>query len=267
VDAAPVAGAFPCPVDIRIEDAEGCPAFYGRVIRGVKNGPSPQWLQDRLKSAGQRPISALVDVTNYVMLAYGRPAHAYDLAKLNGAVVARRAAMAKGRRAQRQGIHARSTMTVIADAAGVHDVAGIMGGEHSGCRRPPMSCSKSPISIRRIARTGQALALTSDARGRFERGVDPAFLDAGIELLTRLILDICGGEASDVLRVGAPPLARKTVAYDPALAGRLGGVAVPEDEQRRILAALGFEAAAEDWTVTVPTGARTWMARPTSWRK
>jgi phenylalanyl-tRNA synthetase beta chain len=96
--------------------------------------------------------------------------------------------------------------------------------------------------------------------------VDPAFLDAGIELLTRLILDICGGEASDVLRVGAPPLARKAVAYDPALAGRLGGVAVPEDEQRRILAALGFGAAA-DWTVTVPTWRRMWMARPTSWRK
>ncbi|MBF5090534.1 phenylalanine--tRNA ligase subunit beta [Novosphingobium sp. NBM11] len=259
VNAAPVAGAFACPVDIRIEDAEGCPAFYGRVIRGVKNGPSPQWLQDRLKSAGQRPISALVDVTNYVMLAYGRPAHAYDLAKLNGAVVARRATDGEKVVALNGKEYTLdSTMTVIADAAGVHDVAGIMGGEHSGCAddTTDVLLEVAYFDPARIARTGQALALTSDARGRFERGVDPAFLDAGIELLTRLILDICGGEASEVLRVGAPPLARKTVAYDPALAGRLGGVAVAEDEQRRILAALGFEAAAGEgsgWTVTVPT--------------
>ena len=124
-----VEGSFPCPTAIGTEDPDGCPAFYGRVIRGVKNGPSPQWLQDRLKSAGQRPISALVDLTNYVMLGFGRPAHAYDLAQLNGAVVARRAREGETCLALNGKEYALTPeMTVIADAAGVHDIAGIMGG-------------------------------------------------------------------------------------------------------------------------------------------
>ena len=134
--------------------------------------------------------------------AYGRPAHAYDLAKLNGAVVARRASDGEKVVALNGKEYTLdSTMTVIADAAGVHDVAGIMGGEHSGCAddTTDVLLEVAYFDPARIARTGQALALTSDARGRFERGVDPAFLDAGIALLTRLILDICGGEASDCL--------------------------------------------------------------------
>ncbi|MCW1383063.1 phenylalanine--tRNA ligase subunit beta [Novosphingobium sp. KCTC 2891] len=251
-------GSFPCPVEIRTDDADGCPAFYGRVIRGVKNGPSPQWLQDRLKSAGQRPISALVDLTNYVMLGYGRPAHAYDLAKLNGAVVARRAADGEGVTAL-NGKHylLDHEMTVIADDVGVHDIAGIMGGEHSGCadETTDVLLEIAYFNPQRIARTGQTLALASDARGRFERGVDPAFLEAGMDILTRLILEVCGGEASEVVRAGTPPAGQKTVAYDPALAGRLGGVDVPLDEQKRILGALGFGVVetGEHWAVSVPT--------------
>ncbi|MDT0506993.1 phenylalanine--tRNA ligase subunit beta [Novosphingobium sp. MMS21-SN21R] len=255
IAAAPVAGSFACPVEVRTDDAEGCPAFYGRVIRGVKNGPSPKWMQDFLKSAGQRPISALVDVTNFVMLGYGRPAHAYDLAKLSGAVVARKAAAGEKVTALNGKEYALEPwMTVIADDAGVHDIAGIMGGEHSGCddTTADVLLEVAYFDPASIARTGQALALASDARGRFERGVDPAFLDTGMDLLTALILEICGGEASEVVRAGQPPLARKTIAYDPALAGRLGGVDVAGGEQKRILAALGFAVAA-DWTVTVPT--------------
>jgi len=252
----PVEGSYPCPVEIRTDDAQGCPAFYGRVIRGLSNGPSPQWLQDALKSAGQRPISALVDVTNFVMLGYGRPAHAYDLAKLAGAVAARKAREGETVLALNGREYALEPwMTVIADDAGVHDVAGIMGGEHSGCSETTTDVllEVAYFDPAAIARTGQALALTSDARSRFERGVDPGFLDTGLDLLTALILEICGGEPSHVVRAGTPPVAGKLVAYDPALAGRLGGVDVPQAEQRRILAALGFGVSGEGlWRVAVP---------------
>ena len=252
---------FPCPIEIRTDDPDGCPAFYGRVIRNVANGPSPAWLVARLKSAGQRPISALVDITNYVMLAYGRPAHAYDLAKLSGAVVARRARDGEGVTAL-NGKHylLDAQMTVIADDVQVHDIAGIMGGEHSGIGETTRDVllEVAYFDPARIARTGQVLSLTSDARTRFERGVDPGFLDAGLDLLTGLILDICGGEASAVVRAGAPPAATKTVHYDPALCARLGGIVVPLAEQRAILASLGFGATAtrgergEEWIVAIP---------------
>ncbi|MCB2059743.1 MAG: phenylalanine--tRNA ligase subunit beta, partial [Novosphingobium sp.] len=250
----PVAGSYPCPTEIRTDDPEGCPAFFGRVIKGVTNGTSPDWMQARLQSAGQRPISALVDITNYVMLTYGRPAHAYDCAKLTGAVVARRAKDGETVLALNEKEYALDPeMTVIADEAGVHDIAGIMGGEDSGCTE---TTSDVLLEIAyfdpvRIAATGRKLNLTSDARQRFERGVDPAFLDTGLDLLTRLILEICGGEASEAVRAGSPPAEPKTVAYDPSLAASLGGVAVPEDRQKLILAALGF-AADGNWNVIVP---------------
>ena len=249
-----VPGAFPCPVEIRTEDPQGCPAFYGRVIRGVTNGPSPQWLQDRLKSAGQRPISALVDATNYLMLSLGRPAHAYDLAKLSGAVVARRARDGETVEALNDKTYALDAgMTVIADETGVHDIAGIMGGAHSGCTEgtTDVLLEIAYFDPETIAATGRKLNLTSDARSRFERGVDPAFLEQGLQHLTKLIQTLCGGEASEVVRAGQPPATPKVVAYDPALAGTLGGVAVPEAEQKRILEALGFAVTA-DWSVTVP---------------
>ena len=250
-----VPGSFPCPLPIRTDDPAGCPAFYGRAIRGVKNGASPQWLQDRLKSAGQRPISALVDITNYVMLAYGRPAHAYDLTQLSGAIFARRArdgetALAlNGKEYTLTG-----EMTVIADDNGVHDIAGIMGGEHSGCSdtTTDVLLEVAYFDPERIGDTGRNLNLTSDARQRFERGVDPAFLDAGLALLTELIVETCGGEPSEIIRAGEPPTGTKVVAYDPALAERLGGVAIPDAQQRATLHALGFAADAA-WNVAVPS--------------
>ena len=250
--------AFACPTEIRTDDAEGCPAFYGRVIKGVRNGASPDWMQARLKFAGQRPISALVDITNYVMLDHGRPSHAYDLAKLTGAVFARRAQDGETVTALNGKDYVlNAEMTVIADEAGVHDIAGIMGGEHSGCSETTtdMLLEVAYFTPERIAKTGQALALTSDARSRFERGVDPAFLDDAVEIITRLVLDICGGEASDIVRAGQPPVDRKTLAYDTSRCATLGGIDVPAEQQKAILESLGFEVAA-DWTVTVPTWRR-----------
>ena len=250
----PVAGSFRCPVEIRTDDPEGCPAFYGRVIRGVTNGASPEWMQQRLISAGQRPISALVDVTNYLMLAFGRPAHAYDLAQLSGAVFARRARDGEQVLALNEKTYTLDgSMTVIADDSGVHDIGGIMGGEHSGVAdtTTDVLLEVAYFDPERIGATGRKLGLASDARTRFERGVDPAFLDEGLDLLTAMILKICGGEASEVVRAGSPPSTPAVIDYDPGLAERLGGIAISEEEQRRTLTALEFRVSS-DWRVTAP---------------
>lgn len=254
----PVEGRFACPTEIRTDDPQGCPAFYGRVIKGVTNGASPDWMQARLKSAGQRPISALVDITNYVMLGLGRPSHAYDLAKLTGAVFARRATEGEIVTALNGKAYTlTSEMTVIADKAGVHDIAGIMGGEHSGCSETTTDVllEVAYFTPERIAKTGQTLALTSDARARFERGVDPAFLETALNIITRLILDICGGEASEIVRAGSPPVAPRNIAYDVSHCLRLGGIDVSADKQRQILESLGF-AVSSDWNVTIPSWRR-----------
>ncbi|MGX7893978.1 phenylalanine--tRNA ligase subunit beta [Tsuneonella sp. HG222] len=246
--------AFACPVEIRTDDPDGCPAFYGRVVRGVTNGASPEWMQQRLISAGQRPISALVDITNYMMLAFGRPAHPYDLAKLTGAVVARRARDGEQVLALNEKTYTLdSDMTVIADDSGVHDIAGIMGGEHSSvtAETTDVLLEIAYFNPERIGQTGRRLGLASDARTRFERGVDPAWLDDGLDSLTALIQRICGGEASETVRAGSPPSEPTVVAYDPSLAETLGGVAITEEEQRRTLAALGF-GVSQDWKVTAP---------------
>jgi len=238
-----IGGSFDNPVEIRIEDPEGCPAFYGRTVRGLTNGASPEWMQQRLKAAGQRPISALVDITNYVMLDQGRPAHAYDLNELKGSVSARRARDGERVLALNEKEYVLdSSMTVIADEAQVHDIGGIMGGEHSGVSE---TTTETLLEIayftpEHIARTGQKLGLTSDARSRFERGVDPAFLDDGLAVLTGLILDICGGEASRATRAGQPPIEQKRVHFDPARTSALGGMDVPADRQQNILESLGF---------------------------
>ena len=243
-----------CPVEIRTDDTEGCPAFYGRVITGVKNGPSPDWLQQRLTSAGQRPISLLVDLTNYLMLAYGRPAHAYDLAKLTGAVVARRAKNGEQVLALNEKTYTLDdSMTVIADDAGVHDVAGIMGGEDSGCsdHTTDVLLEIAYFDPARIGVTGRKLGLASDARTRFERGVDPTFLDYGLDLLTGLIVELAGGTASEKVHAGVPPSEPKVIAFDTGLTARLGGINVPVEEQKRILESLDF-AIDGDWNVTCP---------------
>ncbi|GGA11313.1 phenylalanine--tRNA ligase beta subunit [Blastomonas marina] len=254
VEVPAIDGAGACPVEVRTDDAQGCPAFHARVIRGVKNGASPEWLQKRLIDAGQRPISALVDCTNYLMLACGRPAHVYDLAKLSGAVVARRAKDGETVEALNGKTYTLDdSMTVIADDEGVHDIGGIMGGEHSSVtgETTDVLLEIAYFEPEAIGVTGRKLGLATDARTRFERGVDPAFLDDGLALLTDLIVQTCGGEPTEVTVAGKAPADARTLQFDPALTANLGGVEIAEDEQRRILESLDFSVDA-DWQVICP---------------
>ena len=260
---APIAGAGPAP-DVRTDDPAGCPAFFAQAVSGVTNGASPPWLRAKLIAVGQKPISVLVDITNFVSLDLGRPLHVYDRAKLSGALVARRARGGETVEALNGKTYTLTeAMTVIADDAHVHDIAGIMGGALSG-----VSEATTDVLIEcayfdpdHIARTGQALALTSDARQRFERGVDPAFLDDGLAIAVHLVREHCGGTASAITRAGSPPTTPRTVVYDPALAQRLGGLEVAPERQKIILQSLGF-GVAPDWTVTVPTWRRDIDAAP-----
>jgi len=254
---APVAGEGPGP-DVRTDDPAGCPAFYGQEVRGVTNGVAPDWMRRFLTAIGQKPISVLVDITNFVSVDLGRPLHVYDKAKLSGGLVARRAKAGEQVLALNGKTYTLDeTMTVIADDVAVHDIGGIMGGEHSG-----VSETTTDVVIEcayfdpdHIARTGQKLGLTSDARQRFERGVDPAFLDDGLAIATKLVLDHCGGRASGITRAGEPPVALRTIQYDPARAETLGGLAVAPERQKDILERLGFTVGG-DWSVTVPTWRR-----------
>ncbi|MDG5487971.1 phenylalanine--tRNA ligase subunit beta [Sphingomonas sp. BGYR3] len=252
----PMPGTGPAP-DVRTDDPAGCPAFYAQSVSGVANGDAPDWIARRLTAIGQKPISALVDITNYVMIDLGRPLHVYDRAKLTGGLVARKAAAGEQVLALNGKTYTLDeTMTVIADDVAVHDIGGVMGGEHSGCSETTtdvlIECAY--FTPEHIAVTGQKLALTSDARQRFERGVDPAFLDDGLAIATRLVLSICGGVPSAITRAGQPPLEPRTVAFRPELAETLGGLSVPADRQRAILERLGF--AVDGDVVTVPTWRR-----------
>jgi phenylalanyl-tRNA synthetase beta chain len=256
---APIAGEGPGP-DVRTDDTAGCPAFYAQEVRGVTNGAAPDWMRQFLTAIGQKPISVLVDITNFVSVDLGRPLHVYDKAKLSGGLVARRAKAGEQVLALNGKTYTLDeTMTVIADDAAVHDIGGIMGGEHSG-----VSETTTDVIIEcayfdpdHIARTGQKLALTSDARQRFERGVDPAFLDDGLAIATKLVLDHCGGTASGITRAGKPPEPYNEIAYRPDLTERLGGLAVPQERQGQILVSLGFG---------VETG-NPWRVLAPSWRR
>jgi phenylalanyl-tRNA synthetase beta chain len=252
-----IEGAYPCPIEIRNDDPEACPAFFAQAIRGVRNGASPEWMQRRLKAAGQRPISALVDITNYLTIGLGRPAHVYDLAKLHDHLGPRRAREGEKVLALNEKQYMLdSSMCVIADANEVHDIGGIMGGEHSGVNgdTTEVILEIAYFEPEHIARTGQKLGLTSDARSRFERGVDPAFLDDGLAILAELILDICGGDASEVVRAGQPPVEKRKITFDYGRTNTLGGIDVPGARQREILESLGFELNGNE--VTIPTWRR-----------
>ncbi|MBB4152149.1 phenylalanyl-tRNA synthetase beta chain [Sphingomonas jinjuensis] len=272
-DVSPVEGSGEAPA-IRTE-TPGCPAFYAQAVTGVANGEAPEWMQRRLRAVGQKPITTLVDITNYVMLDLGRPLHVYDRAKVAGALVARAAQDGEQVTALNGKTYALSAgMTVIADDHGADDIAGIMGGERTG-----VSADTTDVLIEcayfdpdRTALTGQALALTSDARQRFERGVDPAFLDEGLAIATRMVLALCGGTPSAIARAGEPPVAKRVIRFDPKLTERLGGLHVAPERQARILLSLGFTLGAidhadaysdalmatieSDWPVSVPTWRR-----------
>ncbi len=253
----PLEGSDAAPV-VRTDDAAGCPAFYAQSVSGVRNGDSPEWMRSKLKAIGQKPISLLVDITNFVSIDLGRPLHVYDRDKLNGALVARKAVDGEQMVALNGKTYALdASMTVIADDAMVHDIGGIMGGEHSGVSEGTtdvlIECAF--FDPEHIARTGQKLALTSDARQRFERGVDPAFLDDGLAISTKLVLDHAGGTASAIARSGQAPVAPRNISYDTDYCRRLGGIDVPQDEQRHILERLGFSVTS-DWSVGVPSWRR-----------
>lgn len=254
LDVTPVTGAFKSPVGVRLdftpETASACPLFVGRVIRGVKNGDSPAWLKDRLTAIGLRPISALVDITNYVTFDLARPLHVFDAAKVKGDTITARLAKDGETLPALNGKEytLNSAMTVIADAGGPESIAGIMGGEHSGCTEATTSvflevACFDPI---RTAATGRKLDILSDARFRFERGVDPAFLKDAAELATRLILDICGGEASELVIAGNEPDWRTSIVLRPERVAGLGGVHVETPKQEDILRALGCTVSEHD---------------------
>jgi phenylalanyl-tRNA synthetase beta chain len=246
VKATPVKGQFPTPIGVQIDPAlkaKGCPHFTGRLIRGVKNGPSPDWMQARLKAIGLRPISALVDITNYFTFGLNRPLHVFDAAKVKGDL---RIHAAKGGETllalDGKTYTLAAGQMVISDDLGPESLAGIMGGEASGCTPATTdvfleSAYWDPITI---AAAGRALKINSDARYRFERGVDPAFTLPGLELATQMILDLCGGEAGEVVQDGAPIDPTRAYQLNPARVISLVGMEIDEATQRATLEALGF---------------------------
>jgi phenylalanyl-tRNA synthetase beta chain len=242
-----VQGAFESPISVKLDfsadDTKACPVFVGRYIRGVKNGPSPQWLQQRLKSIGLRPISTLVDITNYVTFAYARPLHVFDAQKVHGNITARLARDGETLDALDNKTYTlASSMTVIADDAGVEGIAGIIGGIPSSCTdtTTDVFLEAAYFDPVRTATTGRKLGINSDARYRFERGIDPAFTPMGAEIATQMILDLCGGEASHVVVAGKVPDTKRTFTLRKTRVKQLGGLDCPWAEQLRILRALGF---------------------------
>jgi phenylalanyl-tRNA synthetase beta chain len=246
----PVAGKFPSPkkitLDFAPENKTACPIFAGRLIRGVKNGPAPKWVQDRFKAVGMKSISALVDATNFVAQDRGRPLHAFDADKLSGNLHARMAKDHEQLPALDGNTYVLDPNTiVIADDSFTRGIAGIMGGMDTGCSPETQnvfleSAWFDPV---RIARAGRKYGIISDARYRFERGADPEFVLPGLELVTRLILEWCRGEASDVVIAGALPPPHKHIEFEPNLVETLGGVRIPRGEIISILENLGFTVA------------------------
>ncbi len=255
-------GRFPSPIPIALEfspeTADACPVFAGRVVRGVKNGPSPAWMQERLKAVGLRPISALVDITNYVSYDRGRPLHVYDASKVTGTICARLAREGESFLALDGKTYAvEPEMCVIADDAGVLGLGGIMGGEASGSTEATVDVliESAWFEPNRTARTGRRLGINSDARYRFERGVDPAFVVKGLELATRLVMQLCGGEPSEIVVAGAEPVTRRTVDFPLSEVKRLSGLDLSAEQITATLEALGFgvEGVGDARAVAVPS--------------
>ncbi|MGE0503267.1 MAG: phenylalanine--tRNA ligase subunit beta [Rhizobiaceae bacterium] len=238
-----IAGKGDCPVKVTIEAPELCPGFALRLVRGVRNGASPKWMQRRLKAIGLRPINALVDITNYVTFDRGRPLHVFDAKKVAGDLVVRRAkAGEKVLALDTFEYELTPEMCVIADVNGVESIAGVMGGEHSGCDEGTTdvlieSALWNPLNV---ARTGRELGIVTDARYRFERGVDPEFMVPGLELATKLVTDICGGEPTDAEVVGYAGHTPKVVSFPVSEVKRLTGLDVAKAESLDILNRLGF---------------------------
>jgi phenylalanyl-tRNA synthetase beta chain len=256
-------GRFKSPVDVTLElqgdAAKACPHFLGRTIRGVTNGPSPKWMQDRLKAVGLRPISALVDITNYLSLDLCRPLHVFDADKLSGDIRVRLAHKGETLHALNDKTYQLDDfMTAVCDESGVLGLGGVMGGVSSACSEATVNVfiECAYFDPHRTARTGRALQIDSDARYRFERGIDPAFTSEGMDIATKLVLDLCGGEPSEIVAAGHEPAWQRTIPHDPAYVEKLAGFAVPEESQKSILTALGFTVA----------GQSPWSVQPPGWR-
>jgi phenylalanyl-tRNA synthetase beta chain len=256
-----VKGEFATPVSVSLAFGDTpplCRAFALRLVRGVRNGPSPEWLQKRLRAIGLRPINALVDITNFITYDRARPLHVFDAAKVRGNLVVRRARRGETLLALDGKTYALDeTICVIADDEGVESIAGIMGGEKTGSAAATSdvlieSALWDPLNI---ARSGRKLGVNSDARYRFERGVDPAFMLPGLDLATRMVLDLCGGSPSECVVAGDPVVPERVLDFPPAEVNRLTGITVPFAEMRRVLERLGFlvTGQAEQVTVAVPT--------------
>ena len=256
----PVSGVYESPVRVATDSADACPVFAGRMIRGLKNGPSPDWMQARLKSVGINPKNMLVDVTNYISLDRARPLHVYDVEKLNGNLTARLGQDGESL----DGLDGKTyavgeDMCVIADETGVVGLGGVMGGARTGVSDETVDVfiESAYFDPLRTARTGRATGIISDARYRNERGIDPSGCLEGLELATRLILEVCGGEASEVVVAGSVPEAQALVQFNLGDVKRLTGVELKTGELRQIVKDLGFEI--ED------TG-EAWYVKPPRWR-
>lgn len=263
----PVPGAFKSPITVSTQDENACPMFVGRMVRGITNQHSPKWMQERLLAIGLRPISALVDITNYVTFDLGRPLHVFDADKVKGNITARLAKNGEKLLAlDGKQYELDAEMCVIADDAGPEALAGVMGGEAAGCTAETEnvfieSALFDPV---RTAATGRKLDIISDARFRFERSVDQAFAATGMEIATRLVLELCGGEPSEVVIAGAEPDWQREITFDPARVKKLIGVTVSNDEMMRILTVLGFGVSGNGgaWKVAVPSWRADVVAEP-----
>ncbi|MDR6755356.1 phenylalanyl-tRNA synthetase beta chain [Mycoplana sp. BE70] len=252
-------GETPVKVALELgEDTHLCPGFALRLVRGVKNGPSPRWMQQRLLAIGLRPINALVDITNYMTFDQGRPMHVFDAAKVKGNLTVRRAREGETVLALDQREYTLSPANVvISDAEGVESIGGVMGGEHSGCDENTTdvlieSALWDPMNI---AKTGRTLGIITDARYRFERGVDPEYMVPGLERTTELVIELCGGIAAKADVVGYKGYAPKVVDFPVSEVKRLTGLEISSEESRDILGKLGFgvSGSGERLSVSVPS--------------
>ncbi len=250
----PIKGEFPCPVQVKVEDATLCPGFALRLVRGVKNGPSPEWLQKRLTSIGLRPINALVDITNFMTYDRARPLHVFDAKKVTGNLTVRRARDGESLLALDGRTYTLDPgICVISDDHGVESLAGIMGGEASGCdeNTTDVLIESALWNEINIAQTGRKLGINSDARYRFERGVDPAFMVPGLEMATKLVMEICGGAPSENVVVGKAFGDDRVIDFPLSEVKRLAGIDVPFPEMKLILSRLGFMVAGSGSVVKV----------------
>jgi len=260
LDTTPVPRQFTSPIGIELTDLKACPLFLGRHIRGLKNGSSPDWLKRRLESIGLRPISALVDITNLLTFDLNRPLHVFDAGKVRGDLVVRFAKPGEkllalnGREYELD-----PEITAIADDNGVQSLGGVMGGEPTGCTEATTEVfiEAALFDPVRTAATGRRLEIISDARYRFERGIDPEFTAPGLEIATRLVLELCGGKASEVVVAGGVPEWRRQYTLRDTRIAELGGLAVAPAESSTILEHLGF---------TVKSGADALVVEPPPWR-